>query len=518
MNINRVVGILATMGTLAAIDLVGALFAKEYAERHRPLALVLGVASFIVLFGVYVVALRYAELSIVTMGWIAMLQIGLLVVDRRLYGLHLDLSQWAAVVVIIVLQCYLIVSSASPASPAPSAEPAVEPVPFRTTSLDAPTPTPSLMVDLGVVAERYRQLTAALPGVVTHYAVKANPEPEVLRLLVRAGSSFDVASPTEIDACLAAGAPAGTLSYGNTAKKERDIAAAHKRGVRIFTFDDATELAKLQRSAPGATLLCRLATSGEGADWALSTKFGCTPPVARRLLTEAARAGHPVGLAFHVGSQQRDPGQWEVALRSVGRLQSELAADGIRLAMIDIGGGFPASYREPAPPIDAYGSAITASIARHIQPTPKIICEPGRFLVADAGVLESEVVLVAERAGRRWVHLDIGRYGGLAETLDEAIQYRIETDRDGGPQGPVALAGPTCDSTDVLYTRADYWLPLALVAGDRVRLHSTGAYTASYASVGFNGIAPLATHFRPAGLGSPGAAAGRPRSDLVHTG
>src|SRR5580765_2523265 len=115
MNINRVIGILATMGSLAAIDLVGALFAKEYAARHRPVALALGLVTFVVLFGVYVLALRYAELSIVTMGWIVMLQIGLLVVDQRRYGFHLDRGQWAAVVVIIALQCYLIVSTGASA-------------------------------------------------------------------------------------------------------------------------------------------------------------------------------------------------------------------------------------------------------------------------------------------------------------------------------------------------------------------------------------------------------------------
>ncbi len=356
--------------------------------------------------------------------------------------------------------------------------------------LDA-VPTPRLELHLPVVAERYRRLAAALPDVRLHYAVKANPEPRVLALLRRAGAAFDVASPAEVTACLAAGARAADLSYGNTAKKERDIALAHAQGLRVFCFDDASELAKLVRAAPGATLCCRLSTSGAGPDWALSDKFGCSPRTALELLGAAAAQGHPVGLAFHVGSQQRDPGQWDGPLREVGALQAALARRGVPLALLNVGGGFPGTYRTAVPPIEEYGRAIRAGLARHLTaPLPRVVAEPGRYLVADAGVLHTEVVLVARRGGKRWVHLDVGLFGGLAETLDEAIEYPVECDL-GGPVGPVVLAGPTCDSVDVLYRHADYRLPLALAAGDQVRLRSTGAYTATYASVGFNGLPPL---------------------------
>lgn len=358
---------------------------------------------------------------------------------------------------------------------------------------EADLTTPYLVVDLAIVAERYAQLEAALPGVALHYAVKANPAPEVLSLLARSGASFDVASPAEIGACLEAGALPSNLSYGNTVKKERDISYAVSQGVRIFTFDDGTELAKLQRVAPGATLCCRIATTGAGADWALSEKFGCPPHAARELLLAAVRAGHTIGIVFHVGSQQRDPDQWRYPLRTVQWLRTQLSQCGASLSLLNVGGGFPASYREPTPPLSAYGQAISAAIRRFCEGIPRIIAEPGRCLVADAGVIESEVVLVAWRGQQRWVHLDIGVFGGLAETIGEAIQYPIQTDRDGDPTGPVIIAGPTCDSVDILYRSAGYRLPLTLAAGDRIRLLSTGAYTASYSSIGFNGVPPLPT-------------------------
>lgn len=493
------------MVALAALDFVGAVCAKVFADRHRVLPLAAGACVFVVLFVVYVAALRFAELSIVTMGWVVLLQVGVLALDTRRYGLQLDGWQWSAVVVMIALQLYLIVTTSTAA--------AATSVGDKTTRA---LPTPSLVVDLEVVAQRYAELAAALPGVAIHYAVKANPAPEVLRQLVRSGSSFDVASPAEISACLSAGAPPDQLSYGNTAKKERDIGGAYDLGVRVFTFDDATELDKLSRAAPGATLLCRIATTGDGADWALSNKFGCAPDRALELLTAAAADGHPVGVAFHVGSQQRDPSQWDAPIRVAATLQAQLADRGIALSLLDIGGGFPAWYRTSGPPIGDYGRSISASLNRHLRvPLPRVIAEPGRFLVADAGVIETEVVLVADRGGERWVHLDIGLFGGLAEALDEAIEYRIQTDLDGEPTGPVVLAGPTCDSVDVLYRVADYRLPLGLKAGDHIRLLSTGAYTASYSSVGFNGLPPLEC-VCVSGTARPPAAVGVP--DLVPAG
>ena len=375
-------------------------------------------------------------------------------------------------------------------------DPAIEPAPRAC----APS-TPVLMVDTELVRLRYQVLRDALPGVALHYAVKANPAPQVLTTLLELGCRWDIASPGEIDAVLDIGGEPGQMSYGNTIKKAADISYAAAHGVRRFTVDSLPELAKIIALAPGATVLVRLATSGVGADWALGSKFGCPEPEAGHLLAVANDAGHPVGVAFHVGSQQRRPDAWDPPLAAAARLRAGLRTTGGDLAVISLGGGFPATTLDAAPFDDRYGATIMASLARQLGPhPPEVMAEPGRALVADAGVLETEVVLVAERDGVRWVYLDIGLFGGLAEAYGESIRYRLEAILDGSPLagevGETVLAGPTCDSIDVLFRKNRYRLPLDLRPGDRLRFQSAGAYTTTYSSVGFNGFAPLREVYR----------------------
>jgi len=359
--------------------------------------------------------------------------------------------------------------------------------------------TPCLVVDLDVVADAYNDLRRYLPLARVFYAVKANPAPEVVALLAGLGSSFDVASPNEADICLDRGIAANRLSFGNTIKKERDIAYAHERGVRLFAFDSAEELDKLARSAPGARVFCRILVECSGAEWPLSRKFGCAPEMAVELLRQARDRGlDPYGISFHVGSQQTDLTQWDGAIGRAAQMFSVLAQSDINLRMVNIGGGFPARYRSEVQPVARYAAAVMAAITRHFgNDLPEIIVEPGRSIVGDAGVIQSEVVLISQKNfgdDKRWVYLDIGRFNGLAETADESIKYRIRTAVDGGPTGPAIIAGPTCDSADILYEKSDYRLPLDLKVGDKVEILSTGAYTTSYSSVGFNGFAPLKTH------------------------
>jgi len=359
--------------------------------------------------------------------------------------------------------------------------------------------TPCLVVDLDRVAANYAALRRALPLARVYYAVKANPAAPVLDRLVGLGSSFDAAGIEEVDACLAAGAKPGAISFGNTIKKASAIARAHRAGVSLFAFDSDEELDKLAAHAPGARVYCRIRVENDGADWPLSRKFGTTIEHAGRLMRRAATLGlDPYGLSFHVGSQQTTTGAYDIAIAQVAMLFTDLTEAGVKLRMMNLGGGFPTRYRDPVPEIEDFAAAIMGAMIRHFgNALPEMAIEPGRSVVGDAGVIASEVVLASRRGDDavRWVYLDVGRFGGLAETEGEAIRYRIATPHDGTPTGPVAIAGPTCDGADIMYEKANYRLPLALTAGDQVQLLATGAYVSTYASQGFNGFAPLAEHY-----------------------
>ncbi|MGE0223632.1 MAG: type III PLP-dependent enzyme [Acetobacteraceae bacterium] len=360
--------------------------------------------------------------------------------------------------------------------------------------------TPCLVLDVDRVEENFRALQQTLPLARIYYAVKANPAAPVLERLVRLSSSFDAASYEEIAACLRAGARPEAISFGNTIKKASAIARAHADGVTLFAFDSAEELEKLARHAPGARVYCRILVENEGADWPLSRKFGTTVRNARALMLRAGELGlDPYGLSFHVGSQQTTTRAYEVAISKVAMLFTDLSEAGVNLRMLNLGGGFPTRYREDVPEIDQFGNAIMNAMTQHFgNALPEMVVEPGRFIVGDAGLVSAEVVLVSRRdpdSAVRWVYLDIGRFGGLAETEGEAIKYRIATPHDDTAMGPVAIAGPTCDGADIMYEKTNYRLPLALRSGDRVTLLSTGAYVTTYASQGFNGFAPLGEHY-----------------------
>jgi len=362
--------------------------------------------------------------------------------------------------------------------------------------LNSGEPTPLLVIDLDVVADRYLALTRSLGDVEVLYAVKANPHPDILALLVGLGSGFDVASMGEIEACLAAGASPARLSFGNTVKRRVDIATAYGLGVRTFAVDARAELDKVLSAAPGAGVSCRMRFDGGGAAWPLSEKFGCGPDLATDLLVEAHRRGaSQLGLTFHVGSQQRRPEAWEEALAAVGSVVDAVGAAGGTVAAVNLGGGLPSRYGAALPSVDDYARVITTGVTRHLgDGVVRLAVEPGRYLVAEAGVIQSEVLLVSDRGhrdGRRWVYLDVGYYSGLVETAGGAIRYPIRTAHDGGPTGPAVLAGPTCDSVDVLCDDELYDLPLALSEGDRVELFSAGAYTSACGTAGFNGFPPM---------------------------
>ncbi len=358
---------------------------------------------------------------------------------------------------------------------------------------------PCVVVDTGIVRDNYLTFAKALPDTSVYYAVKANPAPEILALLEELGSSFDCASIGEIEMVLATGADASRISFGNTIKKERDIARAYDYGVRLFAVDCHEEVDKIARVAPDANVFCRVLCDGIGAEWPLSRKFGCDPDMAADVLEHAHQSGLAAhGVSFHVGSQQANLSAWDTALAMAAGIFHEMARRGIELKMVNMGGGFPTRYLKDVPGVPSYGEAIFEALKTHFgNRLPSTVIEPGRGMVGNAGMIEAEVVLISKKSAKedvRWVYLDIGMFNGLAETMDEAIRYPIRTARDSDDKAPCVLAGPTCDSVDVLYEKTPYELPVSLSIGDKVLIEACGAYTTTYSSVGFNGFAPLASH------------------------
>lgn len=360
--------------------------------------------------------------------------------------------------------------------------------------------TPFQLILGDVIEHKYEELQSLLPYADIYYAVKANPDRQVITILDKLGSHFDVASIYEMRRLLDMNIDPSWMAYGNTIKKLEHIVQFYEAGIRVFATDSEMDLRNIAKAAPGANILVRILTEGaQTADWPLSRKFGCNPDMAADLLILARDLGLiPYGISFHVGSQQRDVYAWNNALAKVSVIHNWLIEhEGIHIQCINMGGGVPASYREETHPTSMYAAEISRFLKEYFPDTAlRIIIEPGRSLVGDSGVLVSEIVLISRKsktALERWVYQDCGKFSGLMETLDESIHYPIRCERTG-VSGKVILAGPTCDSMDTMYQHYRYELPLDLVSGDRLYWISTGAYTASYSAVEFNGFPPLPTY------------------------
>ena len=360
--------------------------------------------------------------------------------------------------------------------------------------------TPFVLFDLDQLRRKYLELKQYFPYAKIHYAVKANPSCEVLKLLAELGSNFDIASIYELDRVMSLGVEPDRISYGNTIKKPKDIRYAYERGIRLFASDSKHDLDNLAKEAPGARVFVRiLVEGGESADWPLSRKFGCHPDLAADLILYALKLNlQPCGVSFHVGSQQREIGNWNSALVKVRYIFDFLESQGIKMTLINMGGGFPANYISRTSPLEMYASEISRFLREDFSEQPDIILEPGRSLAADPGILVSEVVLITEKAHLavdKWLYLDAGKFNGLAETMDECIKYPLYCEAPGEDCTDFIIAGPTCDSQDVMYENFRNPLPSGIRAGDRVYFLSAGAYTASYASVEFNGFKPIPMYF-----------------------
>ncbi len=360
--------------------------------------------------------------------------------------------------------------------------------------------TPFVMVHLDTIKKKYLELHRCFPMAKIYYAVKANPAVEIIRLLSELGCYFDIASIYELERVLDQGVIPDRVSFGNTIKKAKDIKTFYDKGVRLFATDSEQDLENIATQAPGSKIYVRVITEGgETSDWPLSRKFGCHTDKAMDLLILARDLGlQPYGVSFHVGSQQHDIGVWDGALSKVHSIFTRMKLEGISLKMVNIGGGFPVRYMSEVNDIPTYSEDILRFIKDDFDAElPEIILEPGRSLVGESGVIVTEVVLTSRKAKNdlnRWVFTDIGKFSGMIETLGEAIKYPLYTEKKGEGE-EVIIAGPTCDSMDILYEEYKYTLPLNLAAGDRLYWFATGAYTTSYSSIEFNGFPALKAYY-----------------------
>jgi ornithine decarboxylase len=335
--------------------------------------------------------------------------------------------------------------------------------------------TPLLVVDCDVVRRQYQALRRALPRVELYYALKPLPHPAVVATLKSVGASFDVATAGEIRLVRAAGVPAGRCIHTHPIKSDDDIRAALRYGIRTFVVDNPDEIQKFRRHRRRAELLIRVSFRDPTAVVDLSRKFGCEPAAVPRLLELAREAGVRVrGLSFHVGSQVGDPAKYVEAIGVCRDLIEQARAMQLGTPeVLDIGGGFPIGYRREPVPIGEFCRPIRQAL-RKLPRDLRVIAEPGRFIAGPAGTAVARVIGRAQREGRWWYYLDDGMYGSYSGQLYDHATYPIEVLDREGPHHPSVLAGPTCDSIDVV--REDVPLP-ELQIGDLVVGRLMGAYT-----------------------------------------
>jgi ornithine decarboxylase len=349
-------------------------------------------------------------------------------------------------------------------------------------------PTPFLLVDLERVQANYRRLAGAFDNARVYYAVKANPHSAVLRALAEAGCGFEISSDGELDLIEALDRPVPIVS-SNPIKTDQFIARTARAGVEGFAVDSIEEVEKVARAAPGAAVYVRLLVDNSGSEWPLARKYGVGPSDATDLLVRASALGlRPRGTTFHVGSQCRVSASWDDALAVTAEVWNAVGQRGIELDLLGIGGGFPVQHTRPIPVLSEIVNVVRRGVAERFPAGVELTLEPGRGIVGDAALLGASVIGKARRGAEQWVYLDVGVFNGLMEAI-EGFSYEVVASTDG-PRQSVVLAGPSCDSVDVI---SDSIALPPVDVGDRVYVLNAGAYTLSYASH-FNGWPPPTVH------------------------
>lgn len=343
---------------------------------------------------------------------------------------------------------------------------------------------PVLILDLDIVRQKYDRFEAAMPGTSPHYAVKANPDIRVLKALKEKGCKFEIASIQELDLLLSIGVDAATVHYSNPVKPSAFIKYAASKGVRWFAFDSKEELGKIQSLVPDAKLYLRFDTPNIGSDWPLSGKFGAKLRDIDDILDEAIKLqANLCGLTFHVGSQCRNVDNWNQAIDTAKKIFKSMVSRGLTPELLNIGGGYPVRLTKPIPSIEYIGNVIKGAL-RDIDEGIQIAAEPGRYMVSDAAYFVCQVIGTSIKGDERWMYLDAGVFGGLMECT-QGIQYQIDVNNKSGNEVPWYVAGPSCDSVDVL--GREQMLPATTAEGDLLYFPNAGAYTTVYANE-FNGF------------------------------
>jgi len=350
--------------------------------------------------------------------------------------------------------------------------------------------TPALFIDKKVIKEKYQEFCSQFGKAKIYYALKANPHPGIVELLQELGCAFEISSQGELELLLQLGVSPQEIISSNPVKDQVFIRSAYASGINLFAFDSCAEIEKLARSAPGSKVYVRLSVSNEGSEWPLSRKFGVETEEAAEMLLQAKKEGlQPWGIAFHVGSQCTKATTWAKAIEKSQAVWELVAEKGIGLHLLNIGGGFPIEYTKSVPSIAEIARVVRDSLAKAFPKDIELVMAPGRALVGEAGTLVAAVIAKADRATEKWLYLDVGVFNGLMESVG-GIKYPMTT-KKGSQTSQWVLAGPSCDSFDVISTEAE--LP-ELEVGDRVYIMAAGAYTTAYASQ-FDGFPIPKTHF-----------------------
>jgi len=342
---------------------------------------------------------------------------------------------------------------------------------------------PFLLIDSNIIRNKARRFKTAMPRVHPHYAAKANPDPRVLKTLVEEGVSFEIASIAELDLLMSLGVPAAEIFYSNPMKSRAYIEYAAAKGVEWYVLDSIEELRKIVSIKPDAKLYLRIDTPNIGSDWPLAGKFGTHLGDVSEIIEEAVRLKADLaGVTFHVGSQCRNPQNWRVGIERAQTVFASMREAGLKPRLLNLGGGYPVRHVKPIPSIEVIAEVINEAIA-DLPEDIHVMAEPGRYLISDSACFVCRVVGTATRNGKRWMYWDAGIFGGIIE-VSEGLRYEVLTQRNGSLI-PWSVAGPTCDSVDVLMH--DEMLPEDIQENDFIFIPNAGAYTTSYAS-NFNGF------------------------------